>query len=126
MRPLRFSLYWKLIGFLLIAVVMVASLVPPPSADLRLSDKQLHFFSYALLGFWFGAIYLKDRFVLIGFGLIALGIGTEFLQSTTDYRTLEVDDMVADGLGVFVGLLMAATPIGGLLVWTEKRLLYRG
>lgn len=125
MRSLRFAWWWKLIGLLMIGALILVSLIPPPSSDLRLSDKQLHFMSYALLGFWFGAIYLKVNFGRIALGLIALGIGIEFAQNTTGYRSLEIADMVADSLGTFAGLLLAATPLGGLLVLTEKRLLYR-
>ena len=126
MRSLRFAWWWKLLGFVMVAALILASLVPPPSSDLRLSDKQLHFMSYAWLSFWFGAIYLKMNFGRIALALIAIGIGIEFAQSATSYRSFEMADMIADGLGTCAGLLLAATPFGGLLVLTERRLLRRG
>lgn len=126
MRPLRLAALWKLIGWTLVAAVIVASLVPPP-VDARLpNDKLMHLLTYALLALWFGAIYRRERFARIGLLLIVLGVLIEFAQGLTRTRSFEFADMVADGLGTLAGLLAAATPAGGILLLLEKQLPARG
>ena len=78
-------------------------------------DKLGHFCCYALLVFLFLPVVqrqyreTKSRFiaemVLIGTG-IAYGIGIEFVQRLPIVnRSFEVNDMIADALGCFLGYL---------------------
>ena len=54
--------------------------------------------------FWFCQLYLKAQTrVYYAAGFIALGVGMEFLQDMTGYRTFEVLDMAANTIGVFLG-----------------------
>ena len=56
---------------------------------------------------WFAQLYRsgpKKR--LIALGLIGFGIAIEFAQEQTGYRQFEVADMVADGIGVAMGLAL--------------------
>jgi VanZ family protein len=123
LRPLRLAALWKLIGWVMVAFVVVASLIPPPAEiPFNLSDKFMHLLTYGALALWFGAIYRRERFARIGLMLIALGVLLEFAQGLTRTRSFEFADMVADGLGTLAGLLAAATPVGGLLLLVEKRL----
>jgi len=58
--------------------------------------------------FWFCQLYPKARTrVYYAAGFIALGVGMEFLQGMTDYRTFEVLDMVANTIGVSLGWAVA-------------------
>ena len=40
-------------------------------------------------------------------GFVALGVGLEFVQGLTDYRTFEVADMVANAIGVLLSWISA-------------------
>ena len=44
--------------------------------------------------------------------LVAMGIVIEYVQRWTGWRTYEVADMVADGVGVAIGWGLAHTPVG--------------
>jgi VanZ family protein len=95
--------------------VIVGSLLPPGSAPLRmlgllpLNDKAIHALAYAILAF-LPIIHERREFAIAAaLGVMALGIGIEFIQPYWG-RNYEVGDMVADGLGIFIGAL-AAIPL---------------
>lgn len=80
----------------------------PPTPDFEQSDKLGHFLAYGGLMFWFCQLYPKAQTrVHYAAGFIALGVGMEFLQGMTDYRTFEVLDMVANTIGVSLGWVAA-------------------
>ena len=54
-------------------------------------------------------------------GFVAMGIGLEFLQGLTDYRTFEVADMMADAAGVSLGWLAAPPRLPEMLRYVEAR-----
>jgi hypothetical protein len=81
---------WLLIGYLLVALVLVASLIPAPPGLETISDKILHLLAYVALALWFGAIYGRSRFLALGLCLLALGAVIEFLQFGTGYRSFEL------------------------------------
>jgi glycopeptide antibiotics resistance protein len=51
-----------------------------------------------------------------------MGVAVEFLQAMTDYRTFEVGDMIANGIGAALGFGLVQTPLGKALDWTERLL----
>ncbi len=93
-------------GWALVMLVVYLSLAPNPPAPLTFenSDKVEHAFAYAILSFWFCHIYLsaRSRAVVI-VGLVGLGVGLEYVQGWTGYRTFDVMDMLADSVGVWLG-----------------------
>ena len=54
---------WLTIGFILVLLVIVASLMPnPPNpAEFKGSDKLAHFAAYAFMMLWFAQIYTRNR-----------------------------------------------------------------
>jgi VanZ family protein len=103
---LRFLRLWQAIGVLLIGFVVYLSLTPHPiEVPVKHGDKYGHVLAYATLMFWFAQIYL-GRHARIGWaiGFVAMGVGLEFLQRLTDYRTFEIADMIADACGVIIAL----------------------
>lgn len=120
MRKLRFTRLWQGLGFVLVGIVLVSSLVPFPSDANLPDDKLMHLVAYLGLALWFGAIYRVEQFAWVGMSLVSLGLLIEILQSTTSYRSFELADLVADTLGTLAGLVLAATPLGGVLVMVEK------
>jgi VanZ family protein len=126
MRALRLRQLWLLIGYLLVMAVVLGSLMPlPPDAGLP-NDKLLHLLAYLGLALWFGAIYRRERFARVGLLLVALGVVIECLQSGTGYRSFDLADMGADALGTAAGLLLATSPLGGVLMLVERYLPSRG
>jgi VanZ family protein len=119
---LNFRRLWQGTGWLMVAVVVWASLTdhPPEPPSLVAWDKAQHFIAYAVLMFWYRQAFAHHwRWPLF---LVLLGIGLEILQTCTELRTAEPFDMVANTLGVGIGLLLASTPLGTLLAAVDARL----
>jgi VanZ family protein len=96
-------------GWLYAAALVWLSLSPsPPDPGFAYGDKLEHFGAYALLMFWFGWLY-RSRPARLGYAVlwIAMGIGLEFAQGATGYRSFELADMAANALGVAAGALAA-------------------
>lgn len=126
MRALRYAHLWRGVGVGLAALVLVASLVPMPSDSALPSDKVMHLLAYLGLALWFGAVYRLERFARIGLFLVVFGLVIECLQFATGYRSFEWADLAVDAIGAVLGLLIAATPFGGILMFIEKFLPGRG
>lgn len=113
---------WQCIGWLGIAAVVVLSLIPMPGPALPMdhSDKLLHVVTYGVLAFWFGQLHRGGwRWVFVG--LLALGAGLELAQGWLVLRNADGWDLMADALGIALGLWLAATRVGGLLRWLDSR-----
>lgn len=126
-RPLRYFGLWRALGFILIAGILLLSLIPI-QADLgENKDKIGHFLAYGSLMFWFGVLYPSARRQLVtAIAFCAMGIGVEFLQGMTSYRSFEVADMVANSVGVAIGWCVAFTPLKHALACSEKLILRSG
>ncbi len=115
--------WWMAGGWLLVAVVVYLSLSPQPPEVLPFSasDKFKHCLAYGSLSLWFCQIYVRvrQRAAVVAV-LIAVGIMLEFVQGWSGYRTFEIADMVANGIGAVLGLILAHTPLGRSLLWFEK------
>jgi len=121
---LKLRLLWLTIGYALVALVVYLSLTSSP-VDTGLSfpyqDKVFHAFAYFVLMAWFAQIY-HDRFQrnLIAVMFIIMGVTLEYLQSFDPNRFYEYGDMVANTMGVVIGLLLALTGAKNCLLKIEK------
>jgi VanZ family protein len=93
-----------------IVVVTIGSLIPATSFPMRaldqlnISDKLEHVVAYMVLGI-LPAVHERRRFVIAaGIGAVVFGIALEFGQLLSGWRDFEVGDMVADAVGVCIGL----------------------
>ena len=117
-RPLRYLPLWQTLGWLMLTIVLVLSLMPhPPKLDLpRLLqwDKAQHALAYATLTVWFQQCTCRRwQTPLL---LLGIGIAVEYLQRWSGYRDFEYADMLADALGIVGGLLVVHfTPLGRLV-----------
>jgi VanZ family protein len=69
--------------------------------------KYAHVAAYAVVMFFFAYAYRAARAaVLVAAALLALGIGLEYVQAYSGYRTFERTDMVADAVGIGLGWLL--------------------
>ncbi len=81
-------------------------------------DKVEHFTAYCGLAVWFTGLYPRTRYWLVVSGLLALGLAVEIAQGVMQLgRSAEFFDMVANAVGVGVGLLLALALTGG---WARR------
>lgn len=92
---------WLVGGWLLVAMVIWATLTPnPPGPDINHLDKLEHFSAYALLAAWFCELYRgSGRYFYMPL-LMGMGVMLEFAQGYLGTRTLDVLDMLANTAGV--------------------------
>lgn len=122
-KPVRLRLIgvWYQLGALMLLVVGAASLLPTP--QVAVNDKLGHLFVYGILAAWFGL--LCDRRVALlwtGLGLLAYGILIELLQSMTSFRFAEWGDVLANLIGISIGLLAYFTPLRRVLATVDALL----
>jgi VanZ family protein len=111
------------VACLLIAAIVYFSLTPNPPNLAGNGDKYGHMAGYGLLMFWLMQLYKGGRSrLLIGLGLALLGIGLEVLQAYTGYRTFERGDMLADGIGIALGWLVAPPRTSNVLERIDRSL----
>lgn len=129
MLPLLHPRAWQAASVLLVALVVVACLVP--SGTLAVAqpvgiDKVEHFFAYAVLATWFGGLYPRTRYPLIAAGLALLGLGIEVMQQLMGLgREADPLDMMANLAGLATGLALGVAVAGGwaprLESWLARR-----
>ncbi|MCF6281326.1 MAG: VanZ family protein [Candidatus Polarisedimenticolaceae bacterium] len=127
-QPLRYFSLWLAVGWLLIAVVLQASLTSDPlqTPGIEFGDKIGHFTAYFSLVFWFCQLYKRKKAHLLLFALfVFMGVAIEFIQGQTGYRTFEVADMLANSSGAVVGLLLVRFYAAEMLLTLEMRLLHK-
>lgn len=100
----------RILWLLAIFTVMVASVLPSDSSPMRalnqlhISDKIEHMGAYLALAF-LPAIHERRRFVIAAaLGAVALGVALEYVQLYSGWREFEVADMIADAIGVCLGM----------------------
>ena len=98
-------------GWAYAAALVFLSLTPkPPDPGFEHGDKFGHLLAYALLMFWFCALYRhRSTRLAYGIGWVLLGVALEFAQAATGYRSYELADMAANSLGVLLGWGISAT-----------------
>ena len=121
-QPLYYRWLWQLIGAVMILAVITVSLLPsPPQPPVMQWDKLQHLAAYTVLMLWFGQLD-AGRLRWSGW-LIMLGILLEIVQGLSGYRSFEFADMLANPLGVFIGLgLVRHTPLGRSLAAVDRSL----
>jgi len=112
---------WLLLGWGMVAAVVVLSLIPLDVDLAENRDKLAHSLAYCSMSFWFGLLYGgRVRQLGIAIAFAAMGVGIEFLQGLTDYRTFEIADMIANAIGATAGWGLAQTPLRNVLEWVER------
>ena len=121
----KFSRLWLTVGWVLVLLVVFFSLSPEPPEmfEFEHSDKFGHLFAYFSLMLWFANIYPgRNQRISLSVAFLAMGVVLELLQGLTGYRTFQYSDMVANGVGIFLGGLLAKTWFGSFLAKLDKLL----
>jgi len=117
----RYRRIWFLLGWGMVAAVVVLSLIPLEVDLGHGRDKLAHFAAYGGMSFWFGMLIEgRGRELRIAVAFAALGVALEFLQGLTDYRTFDTADMTANAIGAALGWGLAQTPLRNALGWMER------
>lgn len=121
---LRYRRLWFGVGIAIALAIAVVCLLPGSKLpDVRVSDKLEHLVAFAMLAFWFGSILVRRDFFWLAVALIAFGGLIELAQGAMRYgREADIRDLLADSIGVLLGLALALTPLGGWARWLESRL----
>jgi VanZ family protein len=119
---LRHHLIWCTVGWLMVATVVYLSLAPLPGPDgPPQADKVGHMLAYFSLTIWFAQLFDSRVMTIYGAGFLIMGVGLEYSQIYTGYRSFEYADMGANALGVCAGWLSGRTRLGGVLASLESR-----
>lgn len=118
---------WLAGGWLLVGSIVYLSLMPHPPEFFPPTfsniDKLEHCLAYGAVALWFCQLYFSPRSRMVAMAvLVGLGIGLEYVQGWTGYRTFDVWDMAANSAGVLLGLLLMRTPLGRLFIAIEAAL----
>jgi VanZ family protein len=118
---------WRALSALLVAAIVAASLTPGSiGPDVGNLDKLGHFAGYSVLALWFGGLYPRARYLVLGIVLIALGLLLEVLQQGMGLgRTGDPRDALANLAGVATGLLASLAGLGGWAPRIERWLARR-
>lgn len=123
LKPLRRRRTWLGIWWLAIAAVVVACLLPGSELpELPISDKLEHVLAFLALAASAVQLFRRGRpLLVIGLGLLALGIGIELAQHLlTTSRAMEPADVVADAIGILLGMATAWTPLRDVLLEIDR------
>jgi VanZ family protein len=123
LRPaLRLSRLWFCLGLLIAVLITIASLIPARDVpDLGVSDKFEHAFAYVLLAFWLASVIVRRDYLPLALLLLVFGGAIEVAQGLMRLgRHAELLDLLADGVGIVAGVLLAMTPLGHWADWLES------
>ena len=109
MLPLRHRGLWIALSVVLVSAVAYGSLQPDFGPDVPANfDKVEHFAAYLGLALWFTGLFARSRYWLVAAALVAFGLAIEAAQGAMNLgRSAEALDMVANVLGVSLGLVIA-------------------
>lgn len=103
--PIPRRLWLSAFCICLLAILVLALMkTPPPELDTGW-DKSNHLLAFGVL-VCLGRQAFPGRALALSIGLFAYGVSIEGLQALTDYRSADVQDLVADMLGVLLGTLL--------------------
>ena len=112
--------WWKVLLWMLVGVTLTMALIPAPPKALSTGwDKSDHLGAFAALAVVGRLAWGRDLkvLVLLSVGLVGLGGLIEVLQLFVPQRQADWHDVVADALGVALGLCL-----GAILSWLRPRL----
>lgn len=123
---LRYHRYWLLVGWSLIAAVILLSVMshPPKLMSFRWADKVEHVTAYFVLMGWFVQLFRSHKQRLLWALLfVGQGLALEIVQGMSRWRTFDYWDATANSLGVILAWWWAFRGLDRLLPALERRLL---
>lgn len=127
MLPLRYPRLWRFADILILVLVLASAMAPEMwpwgrrSGPFPVSDKVMHGLTFAFLALWYTGQYSRRSYAKLAVGLIGFGVLIELCQLMVSYRSAEWGDLLADSIGVAVGMTIALTVTGGWSQAVERR-----
>ena len=130
MFPLNYKLLWKLAN-LVILILLVSLLLLPPEwlfsnyiKDLPelLTDKVIHIGVFILWTCWLSGQFIS--FLKIFFYTSIFGFLIEVFQYFLPYRSWELLDLLANEIGILIGVIIAIKFTSGWSLLIEKYICY--
>ncbi len=115
---------WLALGCAQLVLIMVLAVMPLPvlvPVEL-LSDKVIHSLAFAFLMLWFASLFPRQQHWRVFSALLLYGLSMEAVQSQVPGRYAEGADLVADLIGLLIGLLLVRTPLHRWPLWLERML----
>ncbi|MBT2144334.1 VanZ family protein [Rhodanobacter sp. LX-100] len=104
--------------------VLWMALRPDPGVtlDVPYGDKLLHATTFTCLMGWWGNVYRERRARgWAALGCLAFGVFIEFAQWLDPPRDADALDVLADGVGIVIALLLLRTSLASVLASVEAR-----
>ena len=120
---LRWHAAWVSFGVLIMLWTLWMALTPDPDVTLAFpyGDKLLHATTFCFLMGWWGNVYRERRpRGWAALGCLAFGIFIEFAQWLDPPRDADAFDVLADGVGIALALLLLRTPLASVLASAES------
>jgi VanZ family protein len=120
-KDLRFPRLWLIGGWIAVVAALIVCLVPGKYVEVaNINDKIEHAAGFGLLVLWFCGMYLRSRYWRIAVYFVLFGALIEILQGLMNWgRHADIFDLLADSVGIAMGVLVALTPIGNWPRWLE-------
>ncbi|MBQ4854976.1 VanZ family protein [Rhodanobacter sp. B2A1Ga4] len=119
---LRWHRAWVALGGAIMLWTLWMALTPDPGITLAFpyGDKLLHATTFTCLMGWWGNVYRARRpRGWAALGCLAFGIFIEFAQWLDPPRDADALDVLADGAGIVIALLLLRTPLASVLASVE-------
>ncbi len=119
MLPLARPGLWIAGALLLAAAIVVGSLLPGPVVESTASwDKLQHTVAYLVLSLWLVGMVGRKGYLRAAAAAFLLGVAVEVAQALlTETRQGDLLDLVANGSGVLLALVVAHLGLGG---WAQR------
>lgn len=128
--PLRWRTGWLVLGLVLMALVACTALLPATrrltglALMLPQGDKLLHGLAFTALMGWWGNVWRRRRARLVAAAACLLfGVLIECAQWPYSPDDADPFDVLADALGIGLGLLLLRTPLADVLARSEAWLM---
>jgi hypothetical protein len=125
---LRWHRAWVALGGAIMLWVLWMALRPDPgiALDVPYGDKLLHAITFTCLMGWWGNVYRERRpRGWAALGCLVFGVFIEFAQWLDPPRDADALDVLADGVGIVIALLLLRTSLASVLASVEARSLRR-
>ena len=124
LKPLRHPRFWLAMWWLAVLVVLAFCLMPSSNLpDMpHNSDKLEHALAFFVLAASAVQLYARPRLRVVGIGLLLLGVAIEVAQGAlTVDRSADPFDVMADAVGIALGMATTLTPWRDLLLRLDGR-----
>jgi VanZ family protein len=117
--------FWYAAGAFIVGLLWYLSLIPkPPTFGIVNEDKIEHVLAYGGTMWWWAQLWRRwPQRLALAIALTLMGVLIEHVQRWTGWRHYDVQDMIANGIGVLVGWIAVTIWVHFLpnMTWYQPR-----